>query len=75
MLAQGVIEYEGCISLRTADPFRLLEEIRDSTIVDLLLKPGRFEKKRDRFVLSALSSTQRVMLARLLLSRTIRPVK
>src|SRR6266849_4630574 len=45
MLAQGVIEYQGCVGLRTADPFRLLEEIRDSTIVDLLLKPGRFREE------------------------------
>jgi len=36
---------------------------------------GASEKKRDRLVLSALSSTQRVMFARLLLSRTISPVK
>src|SRR5688500_5962693 len=27
MFAQGVIEYEGCVGLRTADPLRLLEEI------------------------------------------------
>ena len=45
MFAQGVIEYEGCVGLRTADPFRLLEEIRDATIVDLLLKPGRFREE------------------------------
>src|SRR5215813_7201426 len=45
MLAQGVIEYEGGVGLRTADPFRLLEEIRDSTSVDLLLKPGRFREE------------------------------
>ena len=75
MFAQGVIEYEGCVSLRTADPFRLLEEIRDATIVDLLLKPGRFREEAGQVRLSALSSTQRVMLVRLLLSRTIRPVK
>ena len=58
MLAQGVIEYEGCVGLRTADPFRLLEEIRDSTIVDLLLKPGRFREEAGqvRFV-SALQHT------------------
>src|SRR2546426_4576275 len=36
---------------------------------------GASEKKRDRLVLSALSSTQRVLLARLWLSRTIRHVK
>src|SRR2546428_5999322 len=40
MLAQGVIEYQGCVRLPAADPLRLLEEIRDSTIVDLFLKPG-----------------------------------
>ena len=45
MLAQGVIEYQGCVGLRTADPFRLLEEIGDATIVDLLLKPGRFREE------------------------------
>jgi hypothetical protein len=36
---------------------------------------GASGKNRERLVLSALSSTQRVMFARLLLSRTIRPVK
>ena len=58
MLAQGVIEYQGGVGLRTADPFRLLEEIRDSTIVDLLLKPGRFREEAGqvRFV-SALQHT------------------
>ena len=58
MLAQGVIEYEGGVGLRTADPFRLLEEIRDATIVDLLLKPGRFREEAGqvRFV-SALQHT------------------
>src|SRR5262249_18393901 len=45
MLAQGVIEYEGGVGLRTADPFRLLEEIRDATIVDLLLKTGCFREE------------------------------
>src|SRR5216684_1315949 len=45
MLAQGVIEYQGCIGLRTAYPFRLLEEIRDAPIVDTSLKPRRFREE------------------------------
>src|SRR5713101_8024745 len=36
---------------------------------------GASEKKWARFVLSALSKTQRAMLARVLLGRTIRPVR
>jgi len=75
MLAQGIIEYEGCIGLRTADPFRLLEEIRDSTIVDLFLKPGRFREEAGqvRFVRALQHTAGDVGQA--FVSRTIRPVK
>src|SRR5215510_2041906 len=41
MLAQGVIENQARVSLRTADRLRLLEQIREPTVVDLLLEPGR----------------------------------
>jgi hypothetical protein len=45
MLAQGVIEDQGGVGLRTAYPLRLLEEIRDPTVIDTLLEPGRFREK------------------------------
>ena len=41
MLAQGVIENQECVSLWTAHRLRLLEQIREPTIVDLLLEPRR----------------------------------
>src|SRR5262249_34560550 len=58
MLAQSVIEDEGGVGVLSADPSRLLEEIRDATIVDLLLKPGCFREEAGqvRFV-SALQHT------------------
>jgi Reverse transcriptase (RNA-dependent DNA polymerase) len=45
MLAQGVIEDQGSVGLRTADSLRLLEEIRDPTVIDTLLEPRRFREK------------------------------
>jgi hypothetical protein len=45
MLAQGVIEDQSGVGLRTAYPLRLLEEIRDPTVIDTLLEPGRFREK------------------------------
>src|SRR5712692_7692588 len=45
MLAQGVIEDQGGVGLRAAYPLRLLEEIRDPTVIDTLLEPGRFREK------------------------------
>jgi hypothetical protein len=41
MLAQGVIEHQDGVSLRTADRLCLVEQRREPTVVDLLLEPGR----------------------------------
>jgi hypothetical protein len=41
MLAQGVIKDQGSISLRTAYRLRLLEQIREPTVIDLVLEPRR----------------------------------
>ena len=40
MLAQGVIEDQERVRFRAADRLRLLEEIGDPTVIDLLLEPG-----------------------------------
>src|SRR5712671_3487334 len=40
MLAQGVIEYQHRVGLGTADCLCLLEQIRESPVVDALLEPG-----------------------------------
>ena len=64
MLAQRVIQNQERVRFRTADRLRLLEQILDATVIDAVLEPRRCEKKRERLVWSALSSTQRVMLAR-----------
>ena len=42
MLAQRVIKDQECVSFRTADRFRLLEPIRDATVIDAVLEPRRF---------------------------------
>lgn len=41
MLAQGVVENQDRVSLRTAARLRLLEQIREPTVVHLLLEPRR----------------------------------
>jgi len=71
----SVIKDQRGVGLRAADRFRLLEQIRERRSLMRSWNHGASEKKRERLVLSALSSTQRVILARLLLSRTIRPVR
>src|SRR2546428_2712417 len=45
LLAQGVIEYQGCVGLLTADPFRLLGEVSRFAVGYPFLEPGRFRKK------------------------------
>ncbi len=45
MLTQGIIEDEHRVSLRPADCLRLLEQIRDPTLIDLVVEPGRFREK------------------------------
>ena len=41
MLAQRVIKNQYRVSLWTADRFRLLEQIRDATVIDAVLEPRR----------------------------------
>jgi len=41
MFASGVIEYQHRVGLGTTDCLRLLEQIRESPVVDALLEPGR----------------------------------
>jgi hypothetical protein len=45
MFAQGVIEYEHRVSLRIADQFRLLEQIRDAPVIDTVLEPRCVREK------------------------------
>ena len=45
MLTQGIIEDQRRGSLRTADRLRLLEQIREPTVVDAILKLGRFREE------------------------------
>jgi hypothetical protein len=40
MLAQRVVEDQSCVSLRTAYGLRLLEQIRQPTVIDTILEPG-----------------------------------
>ena len=75
MLAQRVIEDQRCVSLRTAYGLRLLEQIRQPTVIDTVLEPWRFGEEAGEVRFVRTLSTQRVMFARLLLSRAIRPVK
>src|SRR5437879_12605147 len=42
MLAQRIIKDQDRVSFRTADGFRLLEEILDATVIDAVLEPRRF---------------------------------
>src|SRR2546426_11934020 len=42
MLAQRVIQNQERVRFRTADRFRLLEPIRDATVIDAVLEPRRF---------------------------------
>src|SRR6266705_3741543 len=42
MLAQRVIQHQERVSFRTADRFRLLEQIHDATVIDAVLEPRRF---------------------------------
>src|SRR5439155_1589417 len=42
MLAQRVIQNQERVRFRTADRFRLLEQIRDATVIDAVLEPRRF---------------------------------
>ena len=45
MLAQGIIQNQQRVSLCTAHRFRLLEQIRDTTVVDAVLEPRCFGEK------------------------------
>ncbi len=45
MLAQGVIEDQRSVGLRTADRFRLLEQRRDPTVIDTVLEPRGVREK------------------------------
>jgi hypothetical protein len=71
MFAHGVIEAQCRVSLRHTDLLRLVEEIRDPPVIDLLLEPRRIGKNRDRLVVSALKYKARVIFPGFLLSRTI----
>lgn len=42
MLAQRIVKDQERVSFRTADRFRLLEQIRDATVIDAVLEPRRF---------------------------------
>jgi hypothetical protein len=42
MLAQRIIKDQERVSFRTANRFRLLEQIRDATVIDAVLEPRRF---------------------------------
>src|SRR2546426_9325572 len=44
MLAQGVIEDQDRVSLRTAHCLRLLEQIHEPTVIDAVLEPRRFRE-------------------------------
>src|SRR5882724_2098058 len=58
MLTQGIIEDQECVSLRPADCLRLLEQIREPTVIDTVLKPGRFrEEAREIGFVSTLDHT------------------
>ena len=41
-LAQRVIQHQERVRFRTADRLRLLEQIRDATVIDAVLEPRRF---------------------------------
>src|SRR6266705_3446293 len=45
MLAQGVIEDQDRVSLRTAHCLRLLEQIHEPTVIDAVLEPRRFREE------------------------------
>ena len=45
MLTQGIIENQDCVSFRTTDRFRLLEQILDATVIDAVLEPRRFREE------------------------------
>jgi hypothetical protein len=45
MLAQGVIEDQDGVALRTTDRLRLLEQRREPTVVDALLEPWRLREE------------------------------
>jgi hypothetical protein len=42
MRAQRIIKDQERVSFRTADGFRLLEQILDATVIDAVLEPRRF---------------------------------
>jgi hypothetical protein len=41
LLTQGIIEHQDCVSFRTTDRLRLLEQIRDATVIDVVWEPWR----------------------------------
>src|SRR5215470_9498100 len=45
VLAQGVIKNQERVRLRPAYLLGLLEQIRDTTLIDAVLKPGRFREE------------------------------
>jgi hypothetical protein len=45
MLAQGIIENQGCVSFWTTNRLHLLEQIRDATVIDVVLEPRRFREE------------------------------
>src|SRR6266702_8260380 len=58
MLAQRVIQNQERVRFRTADRFRLLEQIRDATVIDAVLEPRRFGEEAGQVgFVSALQDT------------------
>jgi hypothetical protein len=62
MLAQGVIEDQECVGLRTASRLCLLEQILKATVIHAVLEPGRLgeEAGQDGFVCTLQDTTGHV---------------
>ena len=75
MLTQSVIENQERICLRSAYCFGLLEQIHEPAVIDTVLEPRRLGEEAGQVGLVRALPHTAGDVARLLLSRTIRPVK
>ena len=75
VFAQGIVKHHQRFAAAMPMGFRLLEHAAEPRRLTASSRQGASERKRERFVLSALSRMQRAILAMLLLGKTISPVR
>jgi hypothetical protein len=75
MFAQRMVDDHERLASATAMGLGLLEHEPDAAVIDRVLPPGSLREKAGEVGFTVLPRMQRAILARLLLGRTIKPVR